>query len=131
MISLGPGGPRYSENLLDAIVKNEINELNAQDFVYVKIANDTIKRSVIINTTLALMFIIVAPWGGMLPSLLAQGIAVFTVNIIWEPALALLNFNIALSIVYIAGVIGFMSFVCLKSVQRFNSPEEEAPKVQY
>lgn len=131
MIALGPGGPRYSENLLDAVMKNEINELVAQDFVYVKIANDTIKRSVIINTTLALMFIIVAPWGGMLPSLLAQGIAVFTVNLIWEPALVLLNFNIALSIVYIAGVIGFMSFVCLKSVQRFNSPEEEAPKVQY
>ncbi|MBY8996265.1 MAG: hypothetical protein KGD60_00940 [Candidatus Thorarchaeota archaeon] len=131
LIALGPGGPRYSENLLDAVVKNQIEDLNAQDFVYVKIANDTIQRAVIVNVVLASVFIIIAPWGDMLPTLLAQGIAIFTVNLIWEPAFFLLNVHIAFALFYIAAIIGFSSFVCLKLGQRLTSQEEEAPTVHY
>ncbi len=131
MIALGPSGPRSSENLLDAVMANQIEDLNAQDFVYVKIANDTIQRAVIVNVVLASAFIIIAPWGDMLPILLAQGIALFTVFLIWEPALLLLDFNIAAALFYIAGVIGVSSFVCLKLGQRLISQEEEAPTVQY
>ena len=131
MIALGPSGPRYSENLLDAVMTNQIDDLNAQDFVYVKIANDTILRAVIVNVVLASVFIIIAPWGDMLPILLAQGIALFTVFLIWEPALLLLDVHIAVALFYIAGVIGVSSFVCLKLGQYLVSQEEEAPTVQY
>ncbi len=131
LIALGPGGPRYSENLLDAVRKNQIEDLNAQDFVYVKIANDTIKRAVIVNVVLASMLIIVAPWGDLLPTLLAQGIAIITVGLIWQPAAFLLTYNIALAMIYIAVFIGVTSFVCLKMGQRLTSQEEEAPTVQY
>ena len=131
MISMGPSGPRYSENLLDSVLKNQIDDLNAQDFVYVKIANDTIKRAVIVNVVLASLFIIIAPWADMLPVLLAQGIAVITVGLIWEPAILLMSFNVGFAILYIAAFISITSFVCLKLGQRFISPEEESPKVQY
>lgn len=131
MIALGSGGPRYSESLLDAVMKKEVSELVAKDFVYVKIANDTIKRSVIINATLALLFILIAPWGEMLPSLLAQGIALITVNLILEPAMLLLNVNVAAALFYIAGFIGVISFVCLKLGQRLTSQDDEAPVVRY
>jgi len=131
LIALGPGGPRYSENLLDAVKKNEIDDLNAQDYVYVKIANDTIKRAVIVNVVLASLLIIVSPWGDLLPTLLAQGIAIITVGLIWQPAAFLLTYNIALAMIYIAVFIGVTSFVCLKMGQRLTSQEEEAPTVQY
>jgi hypothetical protein len=131
MIALGPGGPRYSEELLEAVLKKEITELNAQDFVYVKIANDTIKRAVMINVTLAVMFIVISPLGDMLPGLLAQAVAVFTVYLIWEPALFLLDWGIAAAILYIVVIIGFFSFVCFKFGQKLFSQEEEAPVVQY
>lgn len=131
MIAMGPSGPRYSENLLDSVLKNQIDDLNAQDFVYVKIANDTIMRAAIVNVVLASVFIIFAPWGDMLPALLAQGIAIITVGLIWEPAVLLMSFNITLAIFYIAAFIGFTSFVCLRIGQRVISSEEEAPKVQY
>lgn len=131
MVALGPSGPRYSENLLDAIVKNQINDLNAQDFVYVKIANDTIKHAVIVNFVVASLFIVIAPWGDMLPVLLAQGIAIFTVNLIWAPASFLLDVHIAAAMLYIAFFIGVSSFVCLKLGQRLISEDEEAPTVQY
>lgn len=131
MIALGPSGPRYSEELLDAVMKKEIDELNAQDFVYVTIANNTVKRSAIINVTLAVVFIAIAPWGEMLPGLLAQGIAIVTVNLIWEPALYLLNYNVGIALIYIAGFIAFSTFLCLKLGQRFITQEEEAPIVRY
>lgn len=131
MIALGPSGPRYSENLLDAVMANQIDDLNAQDFVYVKIANDTIRRAAIVNVVLASAFIIISPWGDMLPILLAQGVALFTVFLIWEPAKLLLDVNIAVALLYIAGVIGVSSFVCLKLGQRLISQEEEAPTVKY
>ncbi|MHA2024828.1 MAG: hypothetical protein ACW98U_02910 [Candidatus Thorarchaeota archaeon] len=131
MIALGPSGPRYSEELLDAVMANEIDELNAQDFVYVKISNDTIKRSVLVNATLAVLFIVLAPLGAMLPSLLAQGIAIITVNMIWEPALFLLNFHFAAALAYIAAFLGISSFVCFRFGQRLLYQEEEAPVVHY
>jgi hypothetical protein len=131
MIALGPSGPRYSEDLLDAVSDNEIDELNAQDFVYVKLANETIQRSVILNFILAVLFIVLAPWGALLPSLLAQGIAFITVYLVWEPALFLLGINVAAALFYIAAFISVTSFVCFKMGQRFISQEEEAPVVQY
>lgn len=131
MIAVGPSGPRYSEDLLDAVNENEIDELNAQDFVYVKIANDTIKRSILINTTLVILFLVLAPWGDMLPSLLAQGIAIVTVNLIWDPALFLLEYNFAAAFFYIAAFIGISSLICFRLGQRLFSQEEEAPVVQY
>ena len=131
LIVLGPGGPRYSENLLDAVLEKEINDLNAQDFVYVKIANDTIMKSVIVNVFLGLLFILIAPWGDMLPGLLAQGIAFVTAMLIWEPAVLLFNYNIILALLYIAAIIGVSSFVCLKLGQKLTSQEDEAPLVQY
>ena len=131
MIAVGPSNPRSAEDLLDAVIVNEIDDLNAQDFVYVKIANDTIKRSVLVNVTLAVLFIVLAPWGGMLPSLLAEGIAIITVNLIWEPALILLEFHFAAALLYIAFFIGISSFVFFRLGQRMFNQEEEAPVVQY
>ncbi|MFW9975756.1 MAG: hypothetical protein ACFFDQ_10845 [Candidatus Thorarchaeota archaeon] len=131
LIALGPGGPRYAENLLDAVIKKEINELNAQDYVYVNLANDTIKQSVVMNVIIASIFILVAPWGDLLPNLFAQGIALFTVNLIWEPAILLLNYNIAISIMYIASIIGITSFVCFRIARKLASHENEAPVIHY
>ena len=131
LVAVGPGDPRYAENLLDAVLENEKKELNAQDFVYVKIANETIKRFAILNIIIAALLIAISPWGDMLPYLLAQGIALFTAKIIWEPALLLLEYNVGFALFYIAGIIGISSFVCFKIGQRVISPEEEAPRVQY
>lgn len=124
LIALGPGGPRYSENLLDAVLNNEITDLNAHDFVYVKIANDTIRKSVIINASLGLLFILISPWAEMLPTLLALGIAFVTVYLIWEPALVLMNIHLALALVYVASFIGVFGFVCVKLGQKLTTPEE-------
>ena len=132
MIAIGPGGPRYSEEFLDAVREHEIDELNAQDYVYVKIANDTIKRSVVLNLILAILFIVISPWGDLVPTALAATIAFFSVNILWTPASVFLQINVAYAIVYIATVIVIMSFICFKIGQRIISPEEEEEaKVQW
>ncbi|TFG33850.1 hypothetical protein EU527_06365 [Candidatus Thorarchaeota archaeon] len=131
LIAIGPGGPRYAENLLDAIMQNSIDELNTHDYVYVKIANDTIKRSIIVNVIFASVFLLISPWGDLLPILLAQGIAYFSVNILLEPALFLLNFNIAFALFYIVSIIGVTSITCYKLGQRFISHEEEVSAVRY
>ena len=111
--------------MLDAVSENEIEDLNAQDFVYVKIANDTIKRYVVMNVVIASAFIVISPWGHLLPSALAAAIAFFTVNILWIPASFFMEINLAWAIVYIAIVVGCTSFVCFKVGQRIISPEEE------
>ncbi|MFW9788786.1 MAG: hypothetical protein ACFFE2_09130 [Candidatus Thorarchaeota archaeon] len=131
LIALGPGGPRYAENLLDAVRKSEIEDLNAQDFVYVKIANDTIARSILINMILASLFIILAPWGEMLPGLFAQAIALFSAGLLWDPALVLMQYNLGIALFYIAAIVGLSSFVCYRIGQRLLMAEEEAPRTQY
>jgi hypothetical protein len=131
LIAMGPGGPRYSENLLDAVMGVEIDNLNSQDYVYVKLANDTITHSAIINVAIASIFILISPWGQFLPSFLAQGIALFTVTIILNPASFLMQFNIGAAIVYIAGIIGVSSFTCFRVGRRLLSSEEGESRIQY
>ncbi|MFW9768995.1 MAG: hypothetical protein ACFFF9_14325 [Candidatus Thorarchaeota archaeon] len=131
MIALGPSGPRYSEELLDAIMDNDIEELNAQDYVYVKIANDTIRRAIIMNFSFSLLFIVLAPWGDLLPDFLAQGIAFVTVYLVWEPAIFLMGINIAASLFYIGALVGILSFVCLQMGRRLLQQEEKEPVIQY
>ena len=131
LIAIGPGGPRYSENLLDAVMGVEIDNLNSQDYVYVKLANDTITHSVIVNVAIASIFILIAPWGQFLPSFLAQGIALFTVTIILNPASFLMQFNIGAAIVYIAGIFGVSSFACFRVGRRLLSSEEGESRIQY
>ena len=131
MIALGPGGPRYSESLLDAVMKQDFDQLNAQDYVYVKISNDTIKRAVMINLVLATVFIGISPWGDMLPIWLAQVIAFFTVNVIWNPAEVLMGINVGVALFYIGAIIGIFSFVCFKIGQAVLADEEEEPRTQY
>ncbi|MFW9805834.1 MAG: hypothetical protein ACFFFK_03835 [Candidatus Thorarchaeota archaeon] len=132
MIAIGPGGPKYSEEFLDAVLEHEISELNAQDYVYVKIANDTIKRSVILNLVLAILFVVISPWGDLVPTALAATIAFISLNILWNPASLLLQFNVAFAIIYLAAIIVVMSFICFKIGNRIISPEEEEDvKVQW
>jgi len=131
LIALGSSSPRYSENLLDAVLANEMDELNAQDFVYVKIANNTIRNAILMNVAFAILFILLAPWGDLLPGLLAQMIAYISAYLIWEPAMYLMGINVAVALIYIAGFIGVSSFACFKLGQKLLSQEEEAPVVQY
>ncbi len=131
LIALGPGGPRYSENLLDAVGENDITELKAQDFVYVKIANDTIMRSALVNLSLGILFVVISPWGEMLPLFLAQTVSIFVLYLIWNPAVVLLNYSFVLALFYIAGIIGVSSLFCAKLGRRITSQEEETLEVQW
>jgi hypothetical protein len=131
LIALGPGGPRYSENLLDDVGKNEITDLKAQDFVYIKIANDTILKSAIVTLTLGILFVVISPWGELIPVVLAQAISIFVLYLILDPAMTLLNVNFVLAIAYIAGIIGVSSLFCAKLGKRITSQEEETPTVQW
>jgi hypothetical protein len=131
MIALGPSGPRYSEELLDAVMANEIEELNAQDYVYVRISNDTIRRSVVMNMSFSLLFIVLAPWGDLVPNFVAQVIAFVTVHLIWNPASFLMAISIAAALFYIAALIGILSFVCLQIGRRVLRQEEEEPVIRY
>jgi hypothetical protein len=131
LIAVGPGGPRYSENLLDAVGEYEITDLKAQDFVYVKIANDTIMKSAIITLTLGILFIAISPWGDLLPMVLAQVISIFVLYLIFNPAMTLLNFNFVLAVIYIAGIIGASSLLCARLGRKITSQEDETPNVQW
>jgi hypothetical protein len=131
LVAMGPGGPRYSEELLDAVERIEIEDLNAQDFIYVKIANDTIRKSSVVNVTIGCTLIVMAPWGHLLPPVLAQGVAWLTVIAIHTPTMAVAEFSFPLAIVYMAAVVPLVGYACFRLVRLVRPARKDASKERH
>ncbi len=111
LVMIGPGEPRVSEELLDALIAAEYSRLCKNDFVYVKIAVDSIKKWGIINLMIGISCIAIFPVGDLVPSAIAWSIAAFSNLLLWGPAFFLADFSLLLALLYLAGVIPFLIYL--------------------
>ncbi len=97
-VIIGPGNPKFSEQLLDELLSNEFSDLNREDFVYVSIANKTLKQWLAISFLIGSVLIVLSPWGEMLPGTFAMIVASFAEYVLWNPALFLSELSVPLAI---------------------------------
>lgn len=125
LIIIGPGGPKLSEELLQAIKSYSLNDLCEEDFIYVKISYDSIKGWLITSGILGIGIIIISPWAENIPIALALSISIFSEYILWAPALLLAEIWFPLSIIYLAGVMPILILILITIVRRIKGVESD------
>jgi len=117
LIALGPGNPKVSNDLLQALQKTAFDELNKEDYSYVALAVTSIRKWLIISGVIGVAFLTLAPVGDLLPWFLAYAIATFTNYLIWIPTNAIAEFSLPLALIYMASVLPILMYVVPKLIQ--------------
>ena len=117
LIALGPGDPKVSDELLQALQKTEFDMLNKEDYSYVALAVTSIRKWLIISGVIGVAFLTLAPVGALLPWFLGYVIAVFTNYVIWGPINAIAEFSLPLALLYIASVLPILMYAVPKLIQ--------------
>ncbi len=117
LIALGPGDPKTSDELLQALQKTEFDLLNKEDYSYVTLAVTSIRKWLIISGVIGVAFLTLAPVGNLLPWFVAYAIATFTNYVIWGPTHAIAEFSLPLALLYMASVLPILLYVVPKLIQ--------------
>ncbi|MGY5861517.1 MAG: hypothetical protein RTU09_04020 [Candidatus Thorarchaeota archaeon] len=117
LIALGPGNPKVSDDLLQALQKVEFDTLNKEDYSYVTLAVASIRKWLIISGVIGVAFLMLAPFGDLMPWFLAYAIATFTNYVIWGPTHAIAEFSLPLALLYMAAVLPILLYVVPKLIQ--------------
>ncbi|NWF95578.1 MAG: hypothetical protein HXY34_05510 [Candidatus Thorarchaeota archaeon] len=129
LVILGPSGPRISEKYLEDLGKADWRSLCAHDYLYFKIAVDSVRQWTARSAIIGITFILLAPWAQEVPTLVAHCISTLIVYLVLYPALTLAGWSLALAMVYIGLVIVLAFYIIPRAVwTRFSggrSEEEE------
>ncbi|MHA1907194.1 MAG: hypothetical protein ACW98Y_07855 [Candidatus Thorarchaeota archaeon] len=117
LVIIGTGAPRISEELLDVLQKTRIDLLNWRDYAYAYIARRVFIRSLITTSLLGFVFIVLSPWAITIVNLLAQGIVLFSDQVVLLPAIALAEFNMGLAFLYMTSVLPVLAYTALKLIE--------------
>ncbi|MBS3795411.1 MAG: hypothetical protein KGY80_10960 [Candidatus Thorarchaeota archaeon] len=106
IMSFGSSSLKESEQLLNTVQSVFPSGIAVEDYLYVKIAYDTLERWVILSGVVGGGLMLVSPFGEYIPTLAAFIIAQVARFILWAPALFLLKYSVVLTILYLGlGVI--------------------------
>lgn len=117
LIALGPGDPKVSDELLQALQKTEFDKLNKEDYSYVALAVTSIRKWLIISGFIGVAFLMLAPIGDLVPWFLGFVIATFTNYLIWIPTNAIAKFSLPLALIYMASVLPILMYFVPKLIQ--------------
>jgi hypothetical protein len=105
LIAMGPGGPKYAEELLLDLSKISKLELSREDYPFVKIALRSIGQWSALSLTIGTVFLVSSPFGTLLFDVLGGVIVNFGELFLWGPMFQLFDVFLPLGIIYIALVI--------------------------
>ncbi|MGQ4871417.1 MAG: hypothetical protein ACP6IT_06235 [Candidatus Thorarchaeota archaeon] len=128
LVAMGPSGPRLSEQLLVAISKAPPDSIRKEDYVYVRLAIDSITGWERTALLLGVAFIIISPWADLVPGAIAFGIATLASRLILEPAQAIAAVNFPLAFLYMVGMVVILFYYVPRTLLRLvrrKEPEEE------
>ncbi len=126
LIIMGTSAPRISEGLLDVLQKTDDELLTWKDYAYARIANRTFVQSLIPTSFLGIIFIVLSPWADTLVSLLAEGIVIFSHQVILLPAIAMAEINMGLAFLYMTAVLPILGYGVLKIFQILDNRRQKS-----
>ncbi len=109
IVSLGPGTLNTSKSLLQAIYAQWPTTLVEEDYVYAKIAHETMRNWQIISYSIGGAFLLLAPFGESIGIVVAYLVAQVTLFALWNPALYLLEYWAVFSVLYLVGAVAFIT----------------------
>ncbi len=127
-LAIGPGNPRFSEQLLDELVRQDLTNLNHEDYVYVVLARRSISTWIKISSLVGGLFIVAAPWGESLPSILAFVVSSFAIFFLLEPAIRISEFSVPLAILYLFVVPVILLIVIPKTIYQRVKHDKDMPE---
>ena len=122
---LGSGGAKASEDLLSMLQTQDIEDLSRQDYAYAAVAQDSIKKELVLSFIVGSILVVLSPWGELVPVLLAWLIASFTTYMIWNPTMLLSEFSVPLALLYLTTVWPVFAIVIIYAIRKVRGSEEE------
>jgi hypothetical protein len=111
IIAVGPGGPKYSEELLLALTALNQDEYQKGDYAYLRVALKSITVWTILSLIVGIAFLVSAPYGTLLFDLSGGAFLVFGDILLWGPMFSLFGVWPPLGILYISLVTPFIFMI--------------------
>ncbi|MHA1965312.1 MAG: hypothetical protein ACW97G_12085 [Candidatus Thorarchaeota archaeon] len=111
IIAVGPGGPKYSEELLLALSALNQDEYQKGDYAYLRVALKSITVWTILSLIVGIAFLVSAPYGTLLFDLSGGAFLVFGDILLWGPMFSLFGVWPPLGILYISLVTPFIFMI--------------------
>ncbi|MFW9850893.1 MAG: hypothetical protein ACFFF4_17335 [Candidatus Thorarchaeota archaeon] len=111
LIAMGPGGPKYSEELLLDLNKISKLDLSREDYPFVKIALTSISQWTLFSCIIGAIFLISAPYGTLLFDVSGAFLVHFGELVLWGPMYQLFDIFLPLGIIYISLIIPFIFII--------------------
>jgi len=134
LVMMGPNEPRTSEQLLDALIAKK-NLLCERDYVYARLAFDSIRSWNRKSALFGIAMLLMAPWAEQVPGALAASIATVVGTLIIGPAMEIAQYNAAAAISYLVVMVVlvfyFIPRTIWKALSRHPSEEDEVHMSQW
>lgn len=111
IIAVGPGGPKYSEELLLALTALNQDDYQKGDYAYLRVALKSIVLWTILSLIIGITFLISAPYGTLLFDTIGGAFLVFGDALLWGPMFVLFEVWPPIGILYISLVTPFIFLI--------------------
>ncbi|MGY5856159.1 MAG: hypothetical protein RTS72_06115, partial [Candidatus Thorarchaeota archaeon] len=111
LIAVGPGGPKYAEELLLALTALNQDEYQKGDYAFLRVALKSITLWTILSFIIGGTFLISAPYGTLLFDTVGGAFLVFGDVLLWGPMFVLLEVWPPIGILYISLVTPFIFLI--------------------
>lgn len=111
LIAVGPGGPKYAEELLLALTALNQDEYQKGDYAFLRVALKSITLWTVLSFIIGGTFLISAPYGTLLFDTVGGAFLVFGDVLLWGPMFVLLEVWPPIGILYISLVTPFIFLI--------------------
>ena len=102
LIAVGPGGPKYSEELLLALTEINQEEYRKGDYAYLRVALKSITLWTILSFIIGGTFLLSAPYGTLIFDIMGSAFLVFGDALLWGPMFTLFEVWPPIGVIYIS-----------------------------
>jgi hypothetical protein len=111
LIALGPGGPKYSEELLLALSDLNQDDYRIGDYAYFRVAFKSITLWTTLSFIIGATFLVSAPYGTLLFDLFGNAFLSFGNTFLWGPMFVLFEIWPPIGILYISLMTPFIFII--------------------
>ena len=111
LIAVGPGGPKYSEELLLALTALNQDEYQKGDYAFLRVALKSVTLWTTISFIIGGTFLVSAPYGTLLFDIIGDAFLAFGDVLLWGPMFILFEVWPPIGILYISLVTPFIFLI--------------------
>ncbi len=118
LLAIGPGAPRVSDDLLTHLLKYDLDDLNREDYMYTKLAINSIMKWNALSFIIGTIFLVMSPWAEITPQAAAFLVALISNYLFWNPAILLAEIWFPLALLYLAVAIPFAMYLVVVIIKK-------------